>query len=530
MDWAVESHDRIPVGTHYRVWWFWLPILFGGLLLLGATILLPIFPAIGFVGLGIGCTCLLLAALAGFLIEKGRRWAQLSDDSFRLSDRHVAAVIHDEQVTDLALHREPHHGAGRLLSETRRLTLWLKTEAGPQRVKLSSRMAPDSPDPLQPLIDRLCHRLLDHSQRELSARESIDGEGWSLDHTQLHVRTRQGRLSLPLKDLTAIETIGDELRLWQHDDPHTVAKVALSGRNAWMLEPLLAPRIHDSQGLRSIAPSAERPLPAEEVDEPETSGSPLGRILFERSTGSGAMMVFGVFGLILLLVGGVGMWFGIADQDPVLGAAAGLLLLLSGVCFASSIRVRRIRFRCHEHGLERMTMASRKVLRFDEIDVFSCECRRNQSQGRYTGTTYTLVFADRSREQGRGIFYSTTVRNRDEELDDLRDRLSQIIARRMAQTYAAHRSVQWTPEVWFQEDLLEYSRPRRLFVAAKAAFIPYDTITDFEVRDGLCYIWTCYQERAVLTINAGAPNFYPGQILLEGLVRSKRQETTATSA
>jgi hypothetical protein len=122
------------------------------------------------------------------------------------------------------------------------------------------------------------------------------------------------------------------------------------------------------------------------------------------------------------------------------------------------------------------------------------------------------------------------VRNTDEELDDLRDRLSQIIARRMAQTFAAHHSVQWTPEVWFREDLLEYSRPRRLFVPAKLAFIPYDTITDFEVRDGMFYLWTSYQERAVLTINAGAPNFYPGQILLEGLVRSRQQDATATSA
>ena len=170
------------------------------------------------------------------------------------------------------------------------------------------------------------------------------------------------------------------------------------------------------------------------------------------------------------------------------------------------------------------------MLRFDEIDVFSFERRRNQSQGRYTGTTYTLVFADRSREQGQGIFYSTTVRNSDEELDDLRDRVAQIIARRMAQTFAAHQSVQWTPEIWFRGDALEYSRQRRLFVPSKVAVIPYDTITDFEIRDGLFYIWTCYQERAVLTINAGGPNFYAGLILLEGLVHSQRSEAAVTSA
>ena len=530
MDPLVDSGDSIPVGTHYRVWWFWLPLLFGCLTLLGAAVLLPIFPTIGFAGFVVCSACLLSAAVAAFFIEKGKRWVQLSDDSFRLSDRHVQAVIHDDQVTDLALYREPHHGAGKLLSETRRLSLWINTEAGPQRVKLSSRMAPQSADPLQPLIDRLCRRLLDQSQRELAAREPVDGDGWSLDHTQLRIHTRQGRMTLPLEDLTAVEAIGNELRLWQLDDPHAVAQLATSGRNGWMLEPLLAPRIHETQRPRSVATPPNGSESADESPDRSTSPSPLGRILFERSSGSSATVLFGAFGLALLFVGGVGLWIGISGKDPVLGAAGGLLLLLSGVCFAAGVRVRRVRFRCHEHGLERITMTSQKLLRFDEIDVFSFERRRNQSQGRYTGTTYTLVFADRSREQGRGIFYSTTVRNTDEELDDLRDRLAHVIARRMAQTFAAHHSVQWTPEVWFRDDVLEYSRPRRMFVPAKAAFIPYDTITDFEVRDGLCYIWTCYQERAVLTVNAGAPNFYPGQILLEGLVRSRRQDATATSA
>ena len=61
-----------------------------------------------------------------------------------------------------------------------------------------------------------------------------------------------------------------------------------------------------------------------------------------------------------------------------------------------------------------------------------------------------------------------------------------------------------------------------MFVAAKVVVIPYDTITDYELRDGLLHVWTSYQDRAVLSINSGAPNFYPGLILLEGLAQTSR--------
>lgn len=530
MDRAVNSGLRIPVGTHYRVWWFWLPILFGCLALLAAAVLLPIFRAAGIASVGGAMTCLLVAGFSGLLIERGRRWVELSETGFRLSDRNVQVVIHDDQVTDLALHRQPHHGAGKLLAETRHLMLWIETEAGPQRLKLTSRMAPGAADALQPLINRLCRRLADIATRELAARETVAGDGWALDATQLFIATKRERTTLPLEDLTAVETIGDEIRLWQRDNPHTVARLPLSGRNGWLLYRLLSRRLSDAQTPGAISgPGGDGSGPGDAPD-PAAGDSLLGRILFERSAGSGATVVFGVMGLILVLVGALSLWVGITGKDPVMAAAGGMLLLLSGLCFAGGIRVRRVRLRCHERGLQRTTMTSEKSLRFDEVDVFSFECRRNQSQGRYTGTTYTLVFADRSREQGRGIFYSTTVRNTDEELDDLRDRIAQIIARRMAQTFAAHQSVQWTPEIWFREDSLEYIRRKRLFVPAKVAVIPYDTITDFELRDGLFYVWTCYQDRAVLTVNSGAPNFYPGLILLEGLVRSQRHEPTVTNA
>ena len=524
MDFVTGTGPRISVGTHYRVWWFWLPVVFGCLALVSAGILLPIFPRVGLAAAAAALICLIVAGTAAFMIERGRRWIELSDDGFRVSDHSVQAIIHDDQITDLAIYRQHHHGAGKLLAESRHLITWLQTEAGRQRLKFSSRLAPGSDDPLQPLIDRLCERLLESAKRRRARRETIDGDGWSLAPTQLQVTTKRQRTTLPLDEISAVETIGQEIRIWQRDNPYTVARLPLFGRNGWLLDRMirdqLTPATHPRLALNDTeSASAGR--------HDEMTPSALGRILFEREAGSGATIIFGVMGILMAVVGALSLWIAVPAADPFLSAAGGLLILLSGLCFVGGWRVQRIRFRCCERGLERVTMTSRKVLPFDDIDVFSFECRRNQSQGRYTGTTYTLVFADRSREQGRGIFYSTTVRNQDEELDDLRDRISQILARRMAQTFAAHQSVQWTPEIWFRRDVIEFTRRRRLFRPTKVVVVPYDTITDFELRDGLFHIWTSYQERAVLSIPTGAPNFYPGMILFEGLVRSWKQEPVA---
>jgi hypothetical protein len=526
---------RIPVGTHYRVWWFWLPIIVGGLAFLAAAVTLPIVPPVGVLAGSVCVLCAISATLAGFYIERGRRWVEVSDDNFRLSDRNVQTLIRDEQVTDLALHRQPHHGAGKLLAETRHLICWIDTEAGTRKITLNSRLAPGAPDPLQPLIDRLRRRLGERALHKLAAREAIDGDGWALDATQLHIADKRQRTSIPLEDLCAVETIGQEVRVWEHANPYTIARLPLSARNTWLLERLLAQRLAVASSLAASgsvqhvngrgAAHPVREVLLTELPPSASRPSPLGRILFERTVGTGPTIMFGVMAMLLASVGGLSLWVALPARDPIMSAVGGLLLLLSGLCFVGGWRVRRVRFRCYERGLERVSMTGRKLLPFDDIDVFSFENRRNHSQGRYTGTTYTLVFADRSREQGRGIFYSTTVRNHDVELEDLRERVSQVIARRMAQTFATHRSVQWTPEVWFRRDALEYNRRRRLFVPTRVAVIPYDTISDFELRDGLLHIWTSYQERAVLSLSSGTPNFYPGLILLEGLARATQRNT-----
>lgn len=503
---------RIPVGTHYRVWWFWVPVILGGLGLLSFLVLLPVSRMLASLAGAASIACFAWATISGVVIVRGRRWLQYDGHRIRVIDLTGTIDFVPEDVTDLTIIHTQHHAAGQLVAKSRDLHVEIETPLGRQTVHLTNRMHPGGVDPLDELIERLCDRLTEQAKERLTRQEQVTGEDWYLDKEQLTVSAVRRETVVPLASISAVETIGQEFRIWTAGNPRAVVRLPLDTRNAWLLPRLLGPHSKEHD-------------PTNVSDDQTPLQTPLGRILFERTSGPFAMIVFLVIGMVFATISAVTLSASIAAAEPV-GIVLGVLLaIVSLICLIGAVRVRRTRFCCHEHGLERVTITATQQLPFASIDVFSYESRRNRSQGRYTGTTYTLVFADRSREQGRGIFFSTTVRNTDEELEHLRERVSQVIAHRMARTFARSRRVQWTPELWFCDDVLEFTRPRRLLTSPKLAVVPYDAITDFEIRDGLFHIWTTYQERAVITVKTSSANFYPGLIVLESLMNAHVSKT-----
>ncbi|MEZ6053760.1 MAG: hypothetical protein R3C02_20605 [Planctomycetaceae bacterium] len=503
---------RIPVGTHYRVWWFWLPLILGVIGMLTALALLPVargFSAV--IGLA-AIVCFIWSAVSSVVIVRGRRWLEVDRHRIRVSDRTGVTEFAEHDVTDLTIIRAQQHAGGRLVAESRDLILGIDADSGQRTVKLTNRLPVFSADPLDELIERLCEQLRSRAVNQLAMHQTVEGESWRLNRENLTVQLSRQEVTLPVPSISAVETIGQEVRIWTEGNPRAVVRLSLATRNTWLLPRLL---VRDPEVVNLARKPGEKP-PVQYH---------LGRILFERTSGPVASLLFLMIGLLLAMLSIMTLFIAVRAMEPV-GIVLGVMLgIISTGCLIGAFRVRRIRFCCHEHGIERVTITARQELPYSSIDVFSFESRRNHSQGRYTGTTYTLVFADRSREQGRGIFFSTTVRNTDDELELLRERVAGVIARRMAKTYARSRRVQWTPDLWFGDDMLELSRPRRLLVGPKLAIIPYDTITHFEVRDGLFHIWTNYQERAVITVKTSSANFYPGLILLESLVNAHVQET-----
>ncbi len=80
-----------------------------------------------------------------------------------------------------------------------------------------------------------------------------------------------------------------------------------------------------------------------------------------------------------------------------------------------------------------------------------------------------------------------------------------------------------------QDWLRELATEAQVVVVAAPCAQDPDAIVGLRLRDGMLHIWTSYQDRAVLSLNAAAPNFYPGLIVLEGLIRawSHRHRPTA---
>ncbi|MBX3437521.1 MAG: hypothetical protein KF861_08530 [Planctomycetaceae bacterium] len=505
-----NSAPRLSVGAHYHVWWFWLPFLLGGISLLVAGVVFPLVPQAG-IAFGVATLgCGLWAFAAAAAIRRGRRWLEVDDSRMRIVDREGEFEFGDDQVTDLALFRTLHHAGGRLVAVTREVRLWVETSDGARVLRLVNRMAPSSGDPLDHWIEAQRDRLTRRAVERLTHGEPIEGEHWTLDQQSLCVMQGAQQLTLPIESVSAVEIIGQEVRVWRDGVPRAVVRMPLSGRNTWIVERLLS-NVADCKPPRPLAARLASPT------------GPLGRILFERTTGAAVSVLIVALGIAVATIGIVVIAIASRAGEPIGAVVGGLVAVIGGLCLISGLRVRRIRFACHEYGLERVTLTGRQVLSFSQVDVFSFESRRNRSHGRYTGTTYTLVFADRSREQGRGIFFSTTVHNTDEELEMLRDRLSVHIARRMAAAFAQSGRVQWTPELWFREDVLEFSRPRRLFSGPKLTVVPYDAVTDFDIRDGRFYLWTNYQERAVISVKTASANFFPGLVVLDGLVNTHRR-------
>jgi hypothetical protein len=500
----------MPIGSHYRTWRFWGPLMLGLLAGGGALATLRRRPRLaarlGLVSLGF----LLTAGLAGWFIARRRRWVEILPESFRILSGDTVREIGDERVRALAVHRVPHHSNGRLISETRTVRLWLDNESGPEQLTLSNRLTVGAYDPLIPLIDRLSDRLTSAALVALRGQESVCGDNWQLTRDHLAVATNGQQLRIPLSEIAVAERIGPVIRVWREGDPKPCASIPESGKNAWLLGRLL-----DGHRKGDLADP--------EAGGPSSFG--LGRVLFERAPRASSAWLVGTVGGVLVVLAGLMGWSAVRAADPAAGAVSLMFAVLGGAALFASRRVRQSRFRCYERGVERTTLTGRQVLHHDAIDVFSFESRRNHSHARYTGTTYTLVFADRSREQGRGLFYSTTVQHVDHELEDLRDRVAAVIARRMAQTYARVGSFQWTDELWLQEESLDRSRGPRWFRPRQTISVPYEAITQFEIRDGRFYVWTNYQERAVISARTAAPNFFPGLIVLQGLLKSHQRSS-----
>lgn len=407
----------------------------------------------------------------------------------------------DRQVSALACVRIPTFYSGRITSEQRQLSLWIDGGPVPTRMTATNQLAPGAPDPLQPLVDRLSQRLLEQGQDALRRHIPVSGERWHWDGQFLDYEGEGGRPGrVSIDEISSLESLSGRLRIWKSNEPLPFFTVPLKLRNAWLLRELLDAALTERGGR----------VPTTEMK------NGLGRLLFERHPTRLFGWLIGGVGVAMLAVAAILITSGaIRGRWPasLIGIA---LIPAAGLVMLAGRRLARSVLRCYELGLRKNGFSGTTELRFDEVDVFSFDARRQYSHGKYTGTAVTLILATHARPSA-GIFHTETVPHINDELEELCERVAEHIARRMARAYAIRRLVQWTPELWFEETGLRYTR-QSFWRRHAPRLIPYDSILEYEVDQEWLHIWTNDQERAAVKVRTSAPNFHPGLIVLEGLI------------
>jgi hypothetical protein len=191
-----------------------------------------------------------------------------------------------------------------------------------------------------------------------------------------------------------------------------------------------------------------------------------------------------------------------------LGALAGAV-----ACGVGALHTHRMAFRCHEYGVHQSGLTGTRQLRYLEVASFSYAATRHFVNGSYTGTSFALSFDPVAERAGQRIAYRTQLPNSDDELDNLRDHISKVIAGRMARELNAGQPVAWTPNLRFVPEGLEF-RPSGFFGRKEPFVLPYHEIANFELQQGVFHVWKRGGTKSVVQEPVSQPNFFPGFFLL----------------
>ncbi|MFN0052175.1 MAG: hypothetical protein ACKV0T_08285 [Planctomycetales bacterium] len=391
-----STGEAFVVGNNFHTWWFLaLAALTVSGLVRGALWCLagrwegPIMLVVGIAaGLGV--------MLATGWIVFHQAIIQVTPTGFIYADRHRRREIFDEQVICAALHSQSNYSLAVLNLTLVTLELWVKQEAGPERFLLVKLVQANTLGPLQALAERVQAHLLSRAEELLATGRSFDGEGWTIDTGVLAVGDRDRTREIPIVSLTAVDTVDEQLWIWQSELETPVAKIPMRTANAHVLLALLQSRIPHSA-----------PLPTD-------NASNLGRVLFERRA-----CIRWVIPLLIV----VSLVVALNVPKMFLTSILTVCLVLDGILLLVWIRgsfenTSLIRF---EHAVRVRWLWRAKTLWYADLNEFTFQIQPQFIHGIYTGTKHTLLFLANRGNQPHLLRYVRTSRLVDEELVRLCD-------------------------------------------------------------------------------------------------------------
>jgi hypothetical protein len=496
-------NDRILVRGEISWWVHFFRVVAAITLVVGIVVLAVGHPAGWAIAAGGAVVWLLLEAVA-WQVRSQRAWVTEQADGFLLEDRSGKRTVRDAQLVAAALESKRNLSNGDHKSTTRTLRLW--TDDRPDPIVFENAIPVGQADPIAGLTARLLDGLTQRFEEALDRGGSVVGDGWQLTKTGLTLGRPPSETQLPLAEVTAVDLFDNKMCVWRKGKDEACAAWPLSGRNVFLLPALLKPLI---------------PEQADVGGADSTSG--LGRVLFQRKPSPALTMFTIVAGALMIVAGliaagiewnqGGGWWW--------LLAPGGAVIVFAGVGMKFS------NFRCHERGVWQSNIGGQSLLRYTDIGSFTYSATRHYHNGAYTGTHLSMNFKPLTKEAGSAISYSTTVQGDDDDLDELRDFISQAIAVRMAGELAKGQPVVWTPNLHFTPQGFQY-RPAGMFGRKDFELLPYDSYGGHSLDQGVFYLFAQGNTKAITSEQCSAENFFPGFFLLLRLMHAPAAEETAS--
>ncbi|OWK42348.1 hypothetical protein [Fimbriiglobus ruber] len=456
-----------------------------------------------------------LLALVGFLlryryIARNRRWVTPTDDGFVLEDRRGTFEFTDNMVSDLAAWTKVryHNGSPKARVRTGAFVLNVGELAGDFRFQYEFSLKAD--DPLGEMIERVFHKVFDRAKAEIAAGNPVAGEGWEFDRDGLHVTTVGREESFPLAAVTAVDVVDKKVVVWVARRAEPSVRVPAGSRNALVLHKLL-----NDDLTANPRPSAD-----------EESAGGLGRVIFERdkSIDTVTLVVGAVLAMVVPLIAIGLLLLGLNDPQgiPAKLVIIGLAFVIAPPIMWVAAWFARVNvFRCHSLGVFHHTPRGEKWLKFQDIGTFTYKGTRNYTNGAYTGTTINMTFEPHDDVDAVRIHYSTNFKNADEELDNLRDFISRVIAGHMLNRLKKRKSVIWTSKMRFTDEGIEATKSGWL-KSGGVHLIPYGEIGDYRIDDGVFYLGVRGEKKWAVSEPVSQPNFFPGFVLMLMILNSPK--------
>lgn len=492
--------QRVSVGMSFKDGAFIAGLVLAPLFAIGAILVIAVGgpPAFAAVVLAIGIPFALLVVIRYRTISKNRRWLTPTESGFVLTNPRGEFEFTDEMVSDLATWAKVLYANGQA-KKTRRTGSFVIT-AGESAVEFEFTydFPLGGPDPLGDMLNRIFDKLATQTKSAIQAGDRLSGKGWSLDRNELLAGSGREEVSVPLREVAAVDITDGKVCVWRKGNPEAVLRIPAGSPNALVM----------GRVLQDLAPP-----PGD-----EESGDGLGRVIFERdkSIKTGALLGGGLLSLLGALVGcGLIVGFFLGAIKP-LGGGVGLFILLLVVTATWSAWTNRVNiFRCHSSGVSHTTPRGVHKLRYGNVGSFSYSGIRQFVNGAYTGTTVNIRFEPLDPTHGEPIRYSATFKNADDELDNLRDFISRVIAGHMHRRLRDNTPVRWCGGLVFHLTGLELRRSAGRFRGKLDPEIyAYERISSIDISQGVFRLALDGEKKWAVEEQVSQSNFFPGYVLL----------------